>query len=136
MNMKNEYKKIKSNGSVLVIVVFAIALLTAFVAGMLQLNAEQIQLMRNEVYSAQAQAVAEAGMAYAFAQLRTDSGWTTKEYTDKFGGGSYTVSVADSNVVSTGTSAQGFTARVQADITIAGSKSPYVVRIDKLRINE
>jgi Tfp pilus assembly protein PilX len=131
--MKKEYKK---SASVLVVVVFAIALLTAFVAGMLQLNAEQIQLMRNEVYAAQAQAIAEAGMADAFAQLRTDSGWASG-YTDKsFGGGSYTVTVADSNVVSTGISAQGFTARVQADITIGGSTSPYVIRIDKLRINE
>jgi type II secretory pathway component PulK len=129
-------KEIKKSGSILVVVVFAIALLTAFVAGMLQLNAEQIQLMRNEVYAAQAKAIAEAGIAYAFAQLRKDSGWTTKEYTENFGDGSYTVSATDCNVISTGTSAQGFTARVQADITIGGSVSPYIVRVDKLRINE
>ena len=120
----------------MIVVVFAIALLTAFVAGMLQLNAEQIQLMRNEVYAAQAQAIAEAGMADAFSQLRKDSSWTTEEYTKEFDGGSYAVSVADSNVVSIGTSAQGFTARLQADITIGGSSRPYIIRIDKLRINE
>jgi type II secretory pathway component PulK len=45
--------KAKNNGSVLIVVVFAIALLTAFVAGMLQLNAEQIQIMKNEIFSAQ-----------------------------------------------------------------------------------
>jgi Tfp pilus assembly protein PilX len=136
ISVSSVFSVAKNSGSVLLIVVFAIALLTAFVAGMLQLNAEQIQLMRNEVYAAQAQTIAEAGMSYAFAQLRKDSAWTTKEYTEKFGDGSYTVSAIDCNVISTGTSAQGFTARVQADITIGGIASPYVVRVDKLRINE
>jgi hypothetical protein len=129
----------KNSGSVLLIVVFAIALMTAFVAGMLQLNAEQIQLMRNEVYAAGAQTIAEAGMADAFSQLRKDSGWTKGYKDEKFGDGSYTVTVTTSPVLtieSLGTSAQGFTARIQADITIGGIGSPYVVRIDKLRINE
>ncbi|MFA6175586.1 MAG: hypothetical protein WC765_03290 [Phycisphaerae bacterium] len=129
-------KEIKNNASVLVVVVFAIALLTAFVAGMLQLNAEQIQLMRNEVYAAQAQAIAQAGMADAFSQLRSNSSWTSGYTNKSFAGGSYTVTVADANVVSTGTSSQGFTARVQANITISGSSSPYVIRVDKLGINE
>ncbi|MHB0945649.1 MAG: hypothetical protein ACYC3B_00580 [Sedimentisphaerales bacterium] len=129
-------KEIKNNASVLVVVVFAIALLTAFVAGMLQLNAEQIQLMRNEVYAAQAQAIAQAGMADAFAQLRGNSSWTSGYTNKSFAGGSYTVTVADANVVSTGTSSQGFTARVQANITISGSSSPYTIRVDKLGINE
>ena len=129
-------KEIKNNASVLVVVVFAIALLTAFVAGMLQLNAEQIQLMRNEVYAAQAQAIAQAGMADAFAQLRSNSGWTSRYTNKSFAGGSYTVTVADANVVSTGTSSQGFKARVQANITIGGSSSPYTIRVDKLGINE
>ncbi|MFA6186377.1 MAG: hypothetical protein WC770_04075 [Phycisphaerae bacterium] len=128
-------KEIKNNGSVLVVVVFAIALLTAFVAGMLQLNAEQTQLMRNEVYAAQAQAIAEAGMADAFSQLRSNSSWTSGYTNKSFGGGSYTVTVGDSNVISTGTSAQGFASRIQADITIGGS-SPYIIRVNKLRINE
>ena len=46
--------KMKNNGSVLLVVVFAIALLTAFVVGMLQLNSEQIQIMKNEIYTTQA----------------------------------------------------------------------------------
>jgi Tfp pilus assembly protein PilX len=138
MNMRNEYNNriFKNTGSVLIVVVFAIALMTAFVAGMLQLNAEQIQLMRNEVYAAQAMAVTEAGMADAFAQLRSSSSWTSGFNNKSFGGGSYTVSVAGSSIVSTGTSAQGFASRIQADITIGGSSSPYIIRVDKLRINE
>jgi hypothetical protein len=141
MNMKNKYNNhiSKNNASVLIVVVFAIALLTAFVAGMLQLNAEQIQLMRNEVYAAQAQAIAEAGIADAFSQLRKDSSWTKGYQDQKFGNGSYTVTVTTSPVLtveSVGTSSQGFIARVQANVTIGGASVPYVVRVDKLRINE
>ena len=124
----------------MIVVVFAIALMTAFVAGMLQLNAEQIQLMRNEVYAAQAMAVAEAGISDAFSQLRSSSSWTSGFNNKSFGGGSYTVIVEgsqpDPNIVSTGTSAQNFTARVKAEITIGASSSPYIIRIDKLKINE
>jgi Tfp pilus assembly protein PilX len=133
MNMKNKFK---NNGSVLIVVVFVIALMTALVAGILQLNTEQIQIMKNEVFAAQAKAIAEGGLADAFAQLRSNPNWNAGFSSKSFGGGSYTVSVADFNVVSTGTSEQGFTARVQADITIGGISSPYIIRIDKLRINE
>jgi Tfp pilus assembly protein PilX len=130
--------KAKNNGSVLIVVVFAIAMLTAFVAGMLQLNAEQIQLMKNEVFAAQALAIAEAGLADAFSQIRTSTSWPTS-FSNSFGDGSYDVIVTGSpptDVNSIGTSPQGFKARVEAEITIGGSTNPYVIRIDKLRINE
>jgi len=135
--MKND---IKNNGSVLVVAVFAIALLTAFVVGMLQLNSEQIQILKNETYKAQASAIAQAGLAKAFSEIRSDSGWNSGFSNESFGGGSYTVTVypltgsSDPNITVVGTSAQGYTTEIQADITI-GSASPYIIRIDKLRIN-
>ena len=59
---------------------------------------------------------------------------------NNFGGGSYTVIVTGTpptDVNSVGTSPQGFNARVEAEITIGGtSPPPYVIRINKLRINE
>ena len=61
----------KNNGSVLLVVVFAIALLAAFVVGMLQLNSEQIQIMKNEIYTTQAHSIAQAGLADAFSRIRT-----------------------------------------------------------------
>jgi type II secretory pathway component PulK len=128
----------KNNGTVMLIAIFAIALLSAIVIGMLEMNTEELQLMRNQIYSAHAIAVAEAGLNDAFAEIRSDDTWTTG-FTDKaFNGGSYTVAVEtspDHKVTSTGTSSQGFLARVEADITI-GNSSPYVIRIDNLRINE
>ena len=125
----------KNDGSVMLMAVFAIALLSVLVMGMLQMNTEEIQLMQNQVYAAEALATAEAGLNDALAEIRADSSWTTG-FTDKaFNGGSYTVDVNDSTITSTGTSSQSFVGRVEADITI-GSTSPYVIRIDHLRINE
>ena len=128
-------KRKRNNGSVMLIAIFAIALLSALVMGMLQMNTEEIQLMQNQIYAAEALATAEAGLNDAFSELRVDPNWSAG-FTDKgFNGGSYTVDVNDSTITSAGTSSQGFVGRVEADITI-GSTSPYVIRIDNLRINE
>ena len=127
--------KVKNSGSVFLMVVFVIALLSALVAGMLQMNTEEIQLVGNQIWAAEALATAEGGLNDAFSEIRTDLNWSAG-FTDKaFNGGSYTVDVNDSTITSTGTSARGFVAKVSADITV-GSSSPYVIRIDNLRINE
>ncbi|MHC4494399.1 MAG: hypothetical protein ACYSYM_01090 [Planctomycetota bacterium] len=123
------------NGSVLIMTIFAIALMAAVVMGMLQMNTEEIQVMRNQIYTAEALAVAEAGLNDAFSQLRTDPNWSVGFVDKAFNGGSYTVDVNNPTVTSTGTSSQGFVGRVEADITI-GSTSPYIIRVDNLRINE
>jgi Tfp pilus assembly protein PilX len=129
----------KDNGSVLLIAVFAIALLSAVVIGLLQVNTEEIQLMRNQIHAAQAMAVAEAGMNDAFAEIRADNMWASGFVAKSFEGGSYTVAVTGAppnlTIASTGTSAQGFIAKLEADVTLGGS-SPYAIRIDNLRINE
>jgi Tfp pilus assembly protein PilX len=131
----------KNNGSVLLIVVFAIALMSVLTIGIVEMHSEEIQLMQNQVYSAQALAVTEAGLNDAFAQIRASSSWTPDgSYVNKSfpGYGTYTVtyegSLPDPNITSEGTTSQGFRARVKADITI-GSSSPYVIRIDSLRVN-
>jgi Tfp pilus assembly protein PilX len=132
-------RKLIHNGSALLITIFITALLSAITIGILQMNTEEIQLMRNQIFAAKAEAIAEAGLNDAFCELRTDSSWNSG-FTDKvFDGGSYTVTVSGSlpnlTITSTGTSSQGFVAKVEADIT-AGSTSPYIIRIDQLRINE
>jgi len=131
----------KNNGSVFLVTVFAIALIAMLTAGILQMSTEEIQLMQNQLYATQAIAVAEAGLNDAFARIRQDSSCIDDfPFTESFNGGSYTVlavegSLPDPNITSEGTTSQGFVARVEADVTI-GSSSPYVVRIDNLRINE
>ncbi len=130
-------KKKNNNGSILIVVLFAIALLTAFVGGMLQMNVEQLQLMKNEIFSAEAIAIAEAGLADAFARARTTHS-LPGSFSGNFGGGSYIVSVTGSlpnpGFTSRGISPQGFVANVQADVTV--DTGSYVIRIDKYRINE
>ena len=123
--------------------IFVIALLAVLTMGILQMSTEEIQLMQNQIYAVQAIEVAEAGLNDAFAQIRTNSSWTTgftgKSFPDY---GTYDVNVTGAalpnrTITSTATTSQGFKARVEAEITIGGTNPPgYVVRIDKLRINE
>jgi hypothetical protein len=107
--------------------------------GILQMSTEEIQLMQNQIYAAEALATAEAGLNDAFSEIRSDSSWTTGFTNESFNGGSYTVTVTGTlpnrTIESTGTSSQSFVGRVEADVTI-GTSSPYVIRIDNLRINE
>jgi type II secretory pathway component PulK len=129
-------RKLKDTGSVLLMTVFIVALLAAVVMGMLQINTEEIQLMQNHIYAEEALATAEAGLNDALAQIRIQADWSTGFTSKSFNGGSYTVLVNGSTITSTGTSSKGFGAKVKADITVASSGPPYVIRIDSLRINE
>lgn len=126
----------RHKGSVLLLTVLIVALLSAVVMGMLEVSTEETQVMSNHIFATQALATAEAGLNDALAQIRADSSWSDGYNNEPFNGGSYTVVVDGSTVTSTGTSAQGFVARVAADITVAGSGPPYVIRIDNFRINE
>jgi len=56
------------------ITIFATALLSAITIGILQMNTEEIQLMRNQIRAAEALTTAEAGLNDAFAEIRADSG--------------------------------------------------------------
>ena len=132
--------KVKNNGSVFLIVVFAIALMATITVGILVMTTEELQLMQNQLYAANAMCTAEAGLNDAFAQIRSNSSWTTGFASKSFPGyGTYTVSVAGTlptrKITSRGTSPQGYDANVVADITI-GTSSPYIIRINNLRVNE
>ncbi len=131
--------KKKNKGAVFLIVVFAIALLTTITVGILVMTTEELQLMQNQLYAAQAMCTAEAGLNDAFAQIRSSSSWTTGFTNKAFNGGSYTVTITGTlpnrTITSTGTSSQGYMARMAADVTI-GTSSSYKIRIDNLRINE
>jgi Tfp pilus assembly protein PilX len=125
--------ELKDNGSALLIVVFVIALLSAVAIGILQLNTEEIQLMHNQINAVQAVATAEAGLNDALFRIRQGSDPNISD--EPFNGGSYAVDVNGDTITSTGTTALGFVARVEADVT-TGTTSPYIIRIDNLRINE
>jgi Tfp pilus assembly protein PilX len=131
--------KQRQKGSVIIMVIFVIALLSTLVTGMLQINTEEIQLMQNYVYAAQSKAIAEAGLNAAFNQLRSNSSWTTGFSTVNFADGTYTVEVSGSlpnlTLESTSSTSKGYASKIKADITV-GMTSPYVLRIDQLRVNQ
>jgi type II secretory pathway component PulK len=132
-------KGTKNNGAVFLIVVFAIALIATITMGILVMTTEEVQLMNNQLNAAKAMCTAEAGLNDAFAQIRSSSAWTTGFAGKAFHGDTYTVTVTGTLpnrvITSTATTAQGYTARVAANITV-GTSAPYIIRIDSLRINE
>ncbi len=121
----------RNKGSVILIAVFVIALLTTLVTGILQVNTEELLLMQNQIYSAEAQGIAEAGINDAFAELRADATWVAGFADKAFAGGSYTVKVSgnvpDLTVESIGTSARGFVAKILTQITVSASP-PHIIR--------
>jgi Tfp pilus assembly protein PilX len=129
----------ENTGSALMVTVFAVAVLAVLTIGILQINTEELQIVRNQICAAEALATAEAGLNDAVAQIAQSAGWKTGFKNKAFMGGSYTVDVSSFKslvtITSTGTTSQGFVARVGADVTIAAG-TPNIVRIDKLRINE
>jgi Tfp pilus assembly protein PilX len=142
-DIKNQERTIKRRGprtarrgAVLIMVVFVIAIISAIVIGMAEVNTEEIQLAQNHVYMAQALATAEAGLNAAFAQLRARSDWVAGFSGEPFNGGSYSVTVNGSTIRATGTTSQGFVAAMEADVTVSPGGPPYAVTIDALRVNE
>jgi type II secretory pathway component PulK len=131
--------RMNNNGSVFLMVVFAIALIATITTGIMVMTTEELQLMQNQLFAAQAMCTAEAGLNDAFAQIRSSSSWTNGFTNKVFNSGSYTVTVTGTlpnrTITSTGTSPQGYVARMAADVTI-GTSSSYKIRIDNLRINE
>jgi Tfp pilus assembly protein PilX len=131
--------KTKNAGSVLLVIVFAIVLMAMITVGILQMSTEELMLMHNQLYAAQAFCIAEAGLNDAFKEIRANSGWTAGFTNKAFNGGTYDVTVTGTlparTITSEGTCAQGYVSRVRADVTVS-TTSPYIIRIDNLRTNE
>ncbi len=126
----------RNRGVVLIMAVFIVALLAAILTGMLQINTEEIQIMENHVRTAEALAVAEAGLNDALAQLRANAAWRAGFAAKPFVGGAYTVTLDGSQITSIGTSARGYSARMKADVTVAPGRPPHRVVIDRMWVNE
>lgn len=134
----------RKKGSVLVMSVFVIALVSALVIGILQINMSEIRLTQHRVYASQARALAEAGLNAALAEIRWDRTWTKGFQNkimsggEKFGGGDYDVDVNSDNLTISAavTSWQGYTSTIEAQITVSDGNSPYIIRIDNMKVNE
>jgi len=125
----------RQSGVVLIMTVFVIALLSTIVMGILEMNSVDIQIMQNHVSAVTALMTAQAGLNDALAELHVDASWTDGFTNKTFNSGSYSVTVNGTELTCTGTSAQGFTAEVVADVTVSAAGPPHLVRLDTLRIN-
>jgi hypothetical protein len=132
--------KHKNSGVVMLITIFVVALLSAVVMGIMQLNRKEIQLVRDQIFAAQAIATAEAGLNNTFARIMTDDGWTDGFDGKVFDGGFYNVTVTGTlpnrTIISEATTSQGFVARVEVEVTVSTSGSDNIIRIDNLKVNE
>jgi hypothetical protein len=135
---------LRKKGSVLIISTFVIALVSALVIGILQVNMSEIRLTQHRVYASQALAVAEAGLNDAMFEIRNDRTWT-KGFSDKafsgeerFGGGRYTVDGNNHSitVIATVDEWDGYISTLAAQISVTDGNSPYIIRIDDVKMNE
>ncbi len=125
-------------GSVLLLVLFILALSAALITGMLQLTTEEVLQLRNQMELARALAVSEAGLHDAIAQIREDVSWNSGFSNKGFYEDSYTVTVTGTppslTLVSTGTTSSGYAARLEAQIR-ADVNPPHPITIQSIRIN-
>jgi Tfp pilus assembly protein PilX len=128
-----------AGGSVLLITVFTIAVISVLVAGMLALTTEQVKLMNNQEGAAEAFEIAEAGLNDALAELRADWSWNSGFTNKPFAGGNYTIDVNSTNlpeicITSNSVTAEGYRTKLVANATI-NAKTPAAIRIDCLKVN-
>lgn len=134
--MKEERVHLPSHrGTVLVMVVFVTALLSAVVIGLVQINTEEIQIAQNHLHAAEATALAEAGLNAALAQLRAKGSVGDLAETT-LGQGVYWVSTKGVAITACGRTSDGYVAKVTATVTTHAEGPPYVVDINTFKVNE
>ncbi len=122
-------------GSVLVLTVFTMAIMSILVIAMLSTAAADLQLLKNHIYYQQAHYIAEAGVADAIDRIQRDvvgSG----EWETTFPAGSenrYEVTVTESSpmvIRSAGiVETVGFSKILEVQLRITNSSAPYKVSI-------
>jgi len=125
-------------GMVLLLTVFALAILSVLVAALLEITAADLEIARNHLASTKALYIADAGIASAIYELRQDyqwdAGWPGGVTFPDGSSGSYAVTVTNNypsvTIVSTGNWG-GFERKLEANVSISGppQSPPYPVRI-------
>lgn len=129
-------------------VVFLTAMLATLVMGILQINTEELVLIRHRTFAAQARALAEGGLNQAMAEIRNNPQWRRDDIPEvvdwavlqalgvQVGDGYYLIGFDGEQItiISAVSEWQDYRATYEADVTI-GSASPYIIRIDNLKIN-
>ncbi len=122
----------RKSGTVLILTVFIIAMLSIAVSGMLSAISSDLSLMQNHIDSAEAEMMALAGLNDAFDQIRRDRDWDEGFSNKAFNGGTYSVDVDEDEITVVGTTEKGFSARLVTEVTISPIGPPYTIRQDSL----
>lgn len=130
--------RLQNRGSVMLLVLFILALSAALVIGMLQLTTEEVLQLRNQIELTRALSVSEAGLNDAYAKIRKDSRWKSGFTDKKFFEDSYTVTVSGTRpnltLVSTGMTSSGYSARLVAKIR-TDDNPPHSITVQSIQIN-
>jgi type II secretory pathway component PulK len=129
----------KNEGAALLMLLFAISLMSVMYIGYLQLLTTELQISRNQKYSEQALYVADAGIENSIRMLRSNYDWSAGFTNQQFPSGSgntFTVTVTNNYpvvVLNSVSSVNGrYARRIEARIIVSGPtlSAPYPVRID------
>ena len=113
-----------NRGSILVMTMFALALVSTLIVGYLMIITTDLTIASNDAWSRQAEFAAEAGIAESLYQLSQNDNWSTG-YSNEVLTTNQTFSVTVTNskplvtLVSTGSS-NGFDKQIQVELSISG----------------
>jgi ABC-type glycerol-3-phosphate transport system permease component len=138
--MEKSFKELRllqgKKGIALVLAMFVLVLIAILLVAFLELITSDLQITTNHAGRLKALYIADAGIEYAVAQLRTNSYWTVTQGQTIFpsgSGNSYTVTYPKTGTTrvirSVGMIADKFTAIIEAKVSIRGASSPYNIKI-------
>ncbi len=134
----NSTSAMSERGAVLLLTVFALAILSVLVAALLEITTTDLEIIRNHLCSTKALYIADAGIANALYELRQDynwsAGWPGGVTFPEGSSGSYTVTVTNNypsvTIVSAGKWG-GFERKAEVEVAVSGppQSPPYPVRV-------
>lgn len=126
-----------TKGVALILAMFALLFISIVVAGFFMLATSDLEIITNHMGRMRALYIAEAGIEYAVSELRNSRNWSRAAAAAPitFPGGSsssYDVTypkAGASRVIESIGQADNFTAVIEGQVSIAGSSSPYTIKI-------
>lgn len=123
-----------NKGTIMVMVVYCIALFTAMMVGFLGVCTEDTLLLQNEVKYVESWYIAEAGLNDAYAQIKDNPYWNEGYSGKSLGKGDYTVNIygypPNLTVRSLGRCNQGYPVCMETDLYLSDVELPQIYILD------
>ena len=131
----------KDNGSLLLMTIFAVALFSILIIGLLQVTTTDLQIARNHQHSLDAKYIAEAAIEWGLNQLKTNPNYsvTLTHVQWPAGSGKYASLQIINNNPSVRHLGRGqdlgatISKIISAEVTISGGGVPYSIQVDSWR---